>query len=383
MSKMYEVIVIGAGPAGAMAARTLAEHNRRVIVLEKCQLPIREKACGGMLPLKIFKDYRLDETTIETKMDQEVFVFPWGKRIKPQSTVTVKRSIFDAHLAQQAQKKGAEFVQCAHVKDVNRRSENKILIKALTPEGAVYYEGQLIIFADGALSLASKTFGIGYHKTENNTGIGLEYTFEAPCNNIKAYTLFFNHPQLTPYWGYTWIFPNRNHLNCGIFMPMNFLKRHPNKANILEEFLLVKPKGEMAELLAEKRICKKIGAFIPLEVAQHFCEDRALVAGDAAGLIFPVTAGGVSIALWSGRLAGDVAHQALDQKDCSKQGLFEYERKIKNSETYLELKKQSLLYKYLGILGTYDQYFYAKLFQVYKLKNELTFLEKIKVCLYR
>jgi geranylgeranyl reductase len=82
MSTQFEVIVIGAGPSGALAARTLAEQGRQVLLLERGRIGQRRKACGGMLPPAFARD-RLDPHTIQTRLEQEMIVFPWGERVQP------------------------------------------------------------------------------------------------------------------------------------------------------------------------------------------------------------------------------------------------------------------------------------------------------------
>jgi digeranylgeranylglycerophospholipid reductase len=380
MTETYEAIIIGAGPAGSMAARTLAEQGRRVLILEKSRFTIRKKACGGMLPLACFSQYQLDETVIETRLNDEVLVFPWGTRTQPQPIATVQRRQFDASLANQARQSGATLKEDTRVVRVTRQGKMQ-LVETVGAIGKQDYQTPLVIFTDGALSQAYKSFGIGFQSKETNTCLGLEYTLDAPENEMKHYTIFFNLMQSARIWSYSWIFPNRDHLNVGFFLPKTDLRRHPELLVALENQLLHCLPADFTDILVNKPLIKKIGANIPMDVARNLVADGALAAGDAAGLVFPLTAGGIGNALWSGKLAGEVASRALLANDCSHYHLREYEQIVKSSGLYREIRKESFLYHFQQKFGSFGRYSYAKIFQVYKLKTETNLFEKIKVIL--
>ncbi len=378
MNQSYEAIVIGAGPAGAMAARVLAEHNRKVLIIDKGSFPGREKACGGMLPFQLFRQYGLPEHTVESNLEEEIFVFPNGKRQKPQEIVTTQRRYFDAALMDQARENGAElFENTRVVKGMRSTGQNSVVVSGKA--GAETYHTPLVIFADGALSLANKSFGIGFQPKKNNTCIGLEYALVAPENNFRKYWIFFDLLKMASYWSYAWVFPNRHTLNVGLFVPKGAMIANHNFNHLIEDLVSGDAAGEMSELIRGRKITKKIGTHIPMEVAKHFIADGAMVVGDAAGLVFPLTAGGIGTALWSGKLAGEHAARSLQAKDTSIKSLCDYEQEIKRSVIYRELKREGYLYKFHYYLGRINLFSYQKIFQLYKLKRELSLSQKIKV----
>ena len=128
---------------------------------------------------------------------------------------------------------------------------------------------------------------------------------------------------------------------------------------------------------------KRIGALIPMQPANTLCADGVLVTGDAAGLVFPLTAGGIGPALWSGALCGQIAAQALKEGRLKKDCLRIYQQSIKHSPIYRELSKQSILYRLMRAVGRVDRHGYSKLFQMYKLKSELSLHQFLHVLLYR
>ena len=380
MTIRYDVIVIGAGPAGSMAARTLARKGKSVLLLERGSFPGREKACGGMLPYRVFAEFGLGEDLIETKMNHEVMVFPWFRRITSQPTVTVSRRVFDEHLARSVKQAGGHLVTSCRVTGILRQACGQVKVMACSDRGQVTFESRLVIFADGVNSLAHRTMGIGFRRGDN-LAFGLEYTFEAPGNRWTDYYLFFDLNQLAPIWGYAWIFPNKHSLNAGVFMPPDKLRGHPHKHRLVE-YHVDNADTEFARLLRGKKLCKKIGAYIPLEVATRFCDDSALVVGDAAGLVFPLTAGGLYIALQSGQSAVLVADQALSTGDVSRQGMLAYEQEMVGTVVYRDMRRQFQLFQFCKGLGRFDPQLYAKLFHLYKLKSELPLSSKLKVAAY-
>jgi len=110
--------------------------------------------------------------------------------------------------------------------------------------------------------------------------------------------------------------------------------------------------------------------------------DSALAIGDAAGLVFPLTAGGIATAMYSGRLAAKVTDRALSQGDFSRHVLSLYESEIKNAGFHHAMKKESWILALISPFGHLDSRLYAKLFHLWKLKGELSYFDSLKVLIY-
>jgi geranylgeranyl reductase family protein len=327
MTRDYDAIVISAGPAGSMAARTLAERGRNVLLLEKGSFPGRKKACGGVLAYKDFTEFDISESVIETRMKRAIAV--WFRRVTSSSVVSVSRTVFDEHLAMAARESGASLLTCCRATNVTRRKNFQVEVEIYSENAKKVFTAPLVIFSDGVNSLAYRTMRTGFRKRGDNLAFGLVYEFESFGNQLTDFYIFFNLHPLT-HWGYAWIFPNRHILNVGVFLLESEFRRNPHKKNLLEHYIFTAD-TEFAHMLRGKKILKKTGAHIPLEVATQLCDDSVLTTGDAAGLVFPFTGGGIHTALYSGQLAGLTADGALTKKDFSRQVLYAYEEKIKNS----------------------------------------------------
>ena len=376
----YDVIVIGAGPAGSTAARTLAERNRNVLLLEKAPSLGRAKACGGMLAYQDFSDFDISEDIIETKMEREITVYPWLRRVKSYPTVTVSRSVLDEYLAMDAEKSGADIVTCCRATNVTRRGNGRVEIEIRSDGRSAELECKIAVFAGGVNSLAYRTMGIGFRKRVDNLAFGLVYEFESLDNRSTEYHIFFGLTPLTK-WGYAWIFPNKHILNVGVYLLEREFRGHPHKNKLIEHYI-DSADTEFARMLRGKKILKKTGAHIPLEVAARLCDDSVLAAGDAAGLVYPLTGAGIHTALYSGWLAGLVADQALSIGDCSRQVLSTYEREIKKAAFYQDMRRQFQILKLSMPLRGLDSKLYPKLFHLYKLGRELSLLSKLRVAAY-
>lgn len=287
----YDVIIIGAGVAGASAAYELAISGANVIVLEKEKLP-RYKTCGGgvvhraieKLPFTIDGVVERNVKTINI-YDHETDLFFNVTREKP-VIIMMMRADLDNLIISEAVKKGAKVNDGVKAIRVVNNNED---VEVVT--GSTTLKADFVIAADGASGISAKIAGM-------NKNI-----FKVPAIECEIYLAddqFDYYKKSTRFdfgfipHGYAWVFPKKDHLSIGI-ASMKKLKVNPN--DYLKKYFAMLGLKDIENI-------EKYGHIIPvnpLHLKPVF--KRILLSGDAIGLADPITTEGISYAIESGQLA--------------------------------------------------------------------------------
>ena len=320
----YDVIVVGAGPAGSAAAFHIARRGWRVALFEKSRMP-RSKACGdGLGPGAVAQLHNMNLDLEGAAVISGVDVRTNGKpaytsafRV-PKYGLMLPRSDLDDRLARQARAAGSAWHEACRVTgfEVERgRITGVRSADAATPSARTRF----VVLADGGNSVLAKLAGLGPRLVEV-TG----YAVRGYFSNVPAAPhLFRIHLPLTdpqsgralP--GYGWVFPMDGHrANIGVgFFPGQSKDRELNLRELFTTFLnqLRAQEPAMADIRLEGRW---IGGLLRSGMDPSRCVANGAVAvGDAAGLVDPFTGEGVDTALVSGRLAAEVLDVALARDD--------------------------------------------------------------------
>jgi len=303
MVTMFDVAVVGAGPAGATAALTLARRGLSVALLERDALP-RYKTCGGGLVGRALALLPPDvERVLERRCGQaELHLLDANQHYRatrdppgPPIMAMTMRDRLDHVLASAAAAAGAALRAPCTVTGVTLEPRHVRLDTDAGPVTAAF-----VIAADGATGDLARLAGWsdGRHLIP-----ALEYEVRVDDATLDR---FARVPRfdvgIIPH-GYAWVFPKTAHLSVGV------LTTHRGAINLhrhLEEYLRVIG-------LAPQSMARH-GFVIPVRPrAGPLARERMLLAGDAAGLADPVTAEGISLAARSGGLAADaIIASALD-----------------------------------------------------------------------
>jgi len=302
MMTAFDIIVVGAGPSGTMAAYEAAKSGLKVAILEKESLP-RYKTCGGGLVFRGRKMLPFDlAPAVEREFDSVQVGFS-GSPYHFQSTrdypivTMVMRDKFDKLLVDKARELGVVVLD-EHTLLALEIGDSVVL---KTTKGA--FEARYVIAADGVYSPTAKMAG---WSDDRRLIPALEYEVVVDAVDFQrlATTVRFDVDVIPN--GYGWCFPKGNHLSIGVAI---FKKRKINLRAYYLEYI--------QSLGITKTIEEEAHGFqIPISYRSGaLAQRKVFLTGDAAGLADPLTAEGISNAIFSGSLAGKAVRDHFEEPD--------------------------------------------------------------------
>jgi len=324
MKDRYDVIVVGAGPAGSSVATTAATAGLDVLLIEKRQEigdPVR--CAEGADKAGIKRHIKPDPRWIAAEVKGSRIFAPDGTKLQISEELfgaevgyVLERKIFDRALAEQAVSSGAEVIVKTRATGLIRKNKQITGIHARSIGKLVDVKARIVVGADGVESKVGRWAGI--NTTLAPKDIETCAQFLVSGIEIDEYCQFYLGNNIAP-GGYAWVFPKgREMANVGIGvlgsrsdkgMPVkllsNFVKHHF-------------PEGKIIEMM--------LGAVPASGPIEKTIADGLMLAGDSARQSDPLTGGGILNALDAGVMAGTVATSCIEKDDVSEQALMEYER---------------------------------------------------------
>jgi len=296
-TEIWDVAVIGAGPAGAMAALEAASHGKRVVILERFRIP-RYKTCAGGL---IGASMNALPAGFTPPVRAVAKSFTFSLRGWPGSSKTsevplvnlVRRDEFDASLVDTAVAAGATFYDNTTV--TNLTAEDDVMRVTTRNRGDV--RARIVVGADGSAGRSAAYVGVAL----DHVDLGLEVELVTPSGQSGDWA-----DRILIDWGtipgaYAWVFPKGDTLSAGVIAE----RGNPDLTrSYLRDFLARLGLDQQETVVSSGHLTRCRTPDSPLY------RDRVLVAGDAAGLLEPWTREGISFALRSGTMAGRAAAQA-------------------------------------------------------------------------
>jgi geranylgeranyl reductase family protein len=301
--KIFDVAIIGSGPAGASAAFELAKNGISTVIIEKETLP-RYKTCGGGFAYRGRRKMPFDVSPVIEKEFFRVDAFfkktgvhVFSERKEPVISM-VMRDDFDNFLIEKAKEHGITLLENHKLKDITFEDD----ITLHTSQGDV--KTKFVIAADGVLSTTAKL--TGWEETRLLIP-ALEYEVEVSPEDFerlsKSVRLDFDAIPM----GYGWCFPKKNHLSIGLAsfrrIKVDFKKLY---RDYMEDVLGI------TEVVSETMH----GFQIPVTPRTDGCVRKGVfLVGDAAGFADPLTAEGISNAIFSGIMAAEaIVASGLDKQ---------------------------------------------------------------------
>jgi digeranylgeranylglycerophospholipid reductase len=318
----YDVIVVGAGPAGSVCAWKAAEAGLSVLLLEKDReigVPVR---CGEGSSLEALKQFLpIDDRWISQRIRQLLMVAPDGTKVPIDSDelgCVLDRRLFDSELARQAGEAGAEIRTRAYVCGLEISNGRVSGVRVIHHGKQSAISCRLVIGADGVESRIGRMAGIRTFVPPRDIDTCYQMTLTNIEVDSECCEMHFGN-QIAP-GGYGWVFPKgKQKANVGLGISGD--NGHTGSAHsYLERFI-------------EKRfkrytIINEVAGGVPCcQTLNQITAPGLMLVGDAARQVNPLTGGGILPGMIAGRIAGEVAANAIRQDDVSLDGLAEYPRR--------------------------------------------------------
>ncbi len=319
-----DIAVIGLGPAGSSAAMACAKAGLRVLGIEKRQEIGSPCRCGEGLSRSALErmGIELDEKWVNIGLYGQTVYAPNGKYVRidfdePKGWI-IERKVFDKHLAVLAARAGARILSRTEALDLVREN-NKINIRLNSGNGTGEVRAKIVIAADGVESKIARNMGI--NTTLKLVDIASCAQFEMANVKIDSKRAEYYTGNEIARAGYAWIFPKgKDTANVGIGIRKPFANK--TAYEYLKEFVNSHPGLKNGSIVEVNCGGVPVGGLLENMVADNF-----MVVGDAAHQVNPIHGGGIAEAYVGGRIAAEVAVEAVREGNYSKEFLSEYNKR--------------------------------------------------------
>jgi digeranylgeranylglycerophospholipid reductase len=319
----YDIIVVGAGPAGSTAARFAAQGGASVLLLEKDRdigVPVRCAEAVSKDGIENILGYPVKSSWIADEIQRFRFVAPDGTSVYPQVNMTgyvLHRRIFDYELAAMAAEQGVHVLTGALVYGLIKDDEYVCGVKCNYRNADYHIRARIVIGADGVETRIGRWAGLDTTIRMKDMETCSQATIYA--SGIQPGMCHFYFSQQDFPGGYAWVFPKgANTANVGLGISGNQVrKKSPEKR--LNDFLARYYPG--AAVLSHT-----IGGVPCANRPAKISGNGILLAGDAAFHSNPMTGGGITSGMMGGKIAGTIAAQAVKTGDFSADFFKKYEK---------------------------------------------------------
>jgi digeranylgeranylglycerophospholipid reductase len=293
-----DVIIVGGGPGGLMAAACLAKEGFDVAVLEEHREIGAPVHCTGVLAQEAMTELGLPSESILNALSTARFYSPSGRDISYTTPTTealvIDRAMFDRHLARDAESAGVKLMMGSRVTDVRTRDDG---VEVDIDAGGTV-RGRAVILACGASYAFQRRLGLGLPTVHLNSA-----QLELPARRTGDVELHFG-AAIAPR-GFAWAVPVSRRI--GQFVRIGLMCDGDPAGPFSRVLARLGPSWGVSSEIAQKPRRR----LLPLAPIQRTYADRLLAVGDAAGLVKPTTGGGIYYSIVSARIASDVLADAL------------------------------------------------------------------------
>jgi len=358
----FDAIVVGAGPAGNTAARTMAEAGLSVVVLERGQFPGAKNVWGGILyrePTEAMAPGFEDDAPLERPIIEQRYLMLTDDAMMgltyrterfatpPYNAYSVLRSPFDQWYATKAEEAGAEVYPEFTVVDL--LWEDGVVTGVTTGDAEGELLARCVVIADGANSLLAQRVGLHREWEPIEQALVAKEIIALPADQIESRfalppgmgtALEIFGESTAGLLGYGFIYTNKESLSIGTgALLVDLIDTGINVNDMLDRF---KAHSAIAPLIAGGETLEYSGHLIPeggYNRLPRLFADGVVVVGDAAQLVNPVNREGGNLAMISGKLAAQAIIEAKARDDFSAMSLSRYRELLDESVVMQDLHK--------------------------------------------
>jgi len=313
--QFYDVIIVGAGPAGSYIAHELASLGHDVAVFEEKSAPGLNACCTGIISTECFQSLDPGTDGILTKVNSAKFFSPSGRCLRFQTenvlAYVINRLLLDKVIAFKAQSQGAQYFFSSPVIDIIPGKDN-IQAETLCSGAREIFSARAVVLANGFRPKLPRKLELGKIK---KFFVGAQAEIEA--KNVDELEVYFSQ-KMAP-GAFAWLVPTSPNKAYVGLLATSQAKLH------LQNFL--------NNLFCQGRVTSREAEIeqkaIPLGTLARSYGDRILVIGDAAGQVKSTTGGGIYFGHLGAKIAAGVLDEALGSDNLTAGQLSRYQKQWK------------------------------------------------------
>ena len=324
--KEVDVLIIGAGPAGSIAAREASKNGVKTLIIDKKSEIGTPKRCGEGIMDGVLEKVGIepDERWIARHIDGARLVAPdntsaWftSENLETPSTgIILERKVFDKHVTMDAIRNGAEVMLKTEATSITRK-DNYLLVDIVSfNQEYDQIKAKIVIGADGPEGRVGSWMGLNTKVPLSEMESGAQYEM----TNLKMEkndTIEFYFGSVAP-GGYAWIFP-KGYDTANVGIDVSGVKGEKTALEYLDDFIANNEETKDGQIVEVN-----VGGNPLCGVFDKIIADNFMLVGDAAGCVSPITGGGIDTGLESGMIAGQIAAKAIKENNLSEENLQEY-----------------------------------------------------------